>query len=103
MVVAQSISTDPKALLRTEAPSVENLSTITSSEFALEREASFFSSVCEQLVESPSNSIADGDAFLDDEDEERGETDAFEGTPVRLRLRQGSITNTKHATSTEDA
>src|SRR5690242_443273 len=98
MVVAQSISADPKALLRTEAPSVENRSTIASPpEFALGREVSFFSSVCEQLVESPS----DGDAFLDDEDEERGETDVLEGTSARLR--QVSITNTKHATSTEDA
>jgi RNA polymerase primary sigma factor len=101
MVVAQSISTDPKALLRTEAPSVENLSTITSSEFGLEREVSFFSSVCEHLVNSPSGSDTSGDAFLDDENEDQSETDVFECTSAHRG--QGSITNTKHATSTEDA
>ncbi len=102
MVVARSISTDPEALLGTEASSVETLSTITSPpEFGLEREVSFFSSVCEHLVDSPSSSDTSGDAFLDDENEDQSETDVFESTSAHRG--QGSITNTKHATSTEDA
>jgi RNA polymerase primary sigma factor len=102
MVVARSISTDPEALLGTEVSSVETLSTITSPpEFGLEREVSFFSSVCEHLVNSPSGSDTSGDAFLDDENEDQSETDVFECTSAHRG--QGSITNTKHATSTEDA
>lgn len=101
MVITQSISTDPKTLLRTEYTPVETLSTITSSEFELEREVSFFSSVSEHLIESPSSSDANRDAFLNDEDEESSEADAVQGAPTHLR--QGGIINTKRATSTEDA
>lgn len=101
MVITQSISTDPKTLLRTQATPVESLSTIASSEHGLEREVSFFSSVSEHLVESPGDRDANGDAFLDDEDEETSEADALGGTPTRLR--QGGITNTKNAANTEDA
>ncbi len=93
MVVARSISTDPEALLGTEVSSVETLSTITSPpEFGLEREVSFFSSVCEHLVNSPSGSDTSGDAFLDDENEDQSETDVFECTSAHRG--QGSITNT---------
>jgi RNA polymerase primary sigma factor len=101
MVITHSISTDPKTLLRTQATPVETLSTITSSETVLDREVSFFSSVSEHVIESPSDSSSNREALLDDEDEESSEADTFESTPTRLR--QGGITNTKHATSTEDA
>jgi len=101
MVITHSISTDPKTLLKTQATPVEPLSTITSSEIALEREVSFFSSVSEHVIESPSDTSSKREALLDDEDEESSEADTFESTPTRLR--QGGITNTKHATSTEDA
>jgi RNA polymerase primary sigma factor len=105
MVVTHSISTDPKILVARRAATVERLSTTSSSDFALDTEASFFSSVSERLVESPSDSDVmvdlNRDAFLDDEEEENGDADTCESG--RTRLHQGGITNTKRATSSEDA
>jgi len=102
MVITHPISSDPKTRLATQV-TVERLSTTSSSDFALDTEVSFFSSISEHVIESPSdtNAVLNRDAFLDDEDEETSEVDTFEGRPARQR--QGGITNTKRATSSEDA
>jgi RNA polymerase primary sigma factor len=99
MVIAQPISPDPKTLLSTKAAPVGTLST-----FDPERDVSFFSSASEHVIESPSS----GGVFLDDDEEEDdGSEEETSGVSVpggtRTRLNQGGITNTKHATNTEDA
>src|SRR5438552_2675384 len=105
MVITHPISTDPETLLTAQATTVQRLSTTTSSDFALDTDASFFAPVYKRLIESSTYSDAgldfNRDAFLDDEDEESSEVDTFEGPPTRPH--EGGITNTKRATSSEDA
>jgi len=105
MVITHTISTDPETLVTAQATTVQRLSTTTSSDFDLDTDASLFAPVSKRLIESSTYSDAgldfNRDAFLDDVDEESSEVDTFEGTSTRPH--QGGITNTKRATSSEDA
>jgi RNA polymerase primary sigma factor len=105
MVITHPVSTDPETLLTAQTTTVQRLSTTSSSDFALDTDVSLFAPVPKHLIESPSYSDPrlgfNRDAFLDDADEGNSEVDPLEGTPTRLH--QGGITNTKRATSSEDA
>ena len=105
MVMTHPISTDRETLLARQATTVKRPSTPSSSDTALNRDVSFLTSVSEHLIGSPRSSNAvpntNRGAFLDDEDEESSDFATFEGSSTRLR--QGGVTNTKRATSSEDA
>jgi RNA polymerase primary sigma factor len=105
MVITHSTSTDPETSLTAQTTTVQRLCTTTLSDFALDTDTSLFAPVPKRLTETSSYNDPgldfNRDAFLDDEDEESSEVDTFEGTPTRLN--QGGITNTKRATSSEDA
>src|SRR4051794_9796366 len=106
MVITPSVSNDPETLLTTRATTVERLSTTLSSDFALDTDASILAPVPKKhLIKSTSDNgstlNASRVAFQDNEVEESSEADSFNAPPTHLH--QGGITNTKHATSSEDA
>jgi len=102
MVITHPISSDPKTRLATQV-TVERLSTTSSSDFALDTEVSFFSSVSEHVIESPSDTstVLNRDAFLDDEDEELAKSIPSKA-PAHVNARVALLI-LKRATSSEDA